>query len=928
MSDQSVCTRCGFAGSPEARYCARCGRALIPPRARLATSTGRWFDHLPPRYLGLVGLIASIPIGALAHQLLVDPGLLFSLSHLSLVLIIGIGSGYLGWQWDGLPSNRARLMRLLVVFIAVGLLLVALGQIDKAAFDLLIPPGQTVVSDIPGVHIEATDHIRRMSVDAPPYGTLTAIYAVSVGAASNLIHRLYTTLRTREREMDNLRENLLAQVQDTAAQQERNRLARELHDSIKQQIFSISMSAAAAEARWESDPQGARAALGDLRSVAHEAMVEMNALLQQLSPAPLEKVGLIQALRDQCEALGYRTGAQVTAEFGTLPPNDRLPAGAQESVFRIAQEAFSNIARHARAERVNLYLGLNNDENALVLTIEDDGQGFDPKTSKEGMGLDNIRQRMRSLNGELALKSDLDQGTRLQVTVPLVKSSTRQGDETPKQNHILNKVCLVGLAGGLALIATLFYPLYVNLPAYVAGWLTGSQLLSLALEIAAAPVTIATGFLAARWARPGTRQTGALFGALAGSVAGIVLYLGIGAAAAGVVGSGELLRHGILPVTGEGEMAHLVVKTTIGVIWWSYTAFWATLLAGIGLGAVGGLLAPVDARPSNLQLRSAVRVMLIPGIWFSTLLLVFNVLVLSPLEETIQSSIVTHAIPLDTILPPQSVSLWPIGSAAVFFLVPLIVLYLLSRSNVDARDRITLNSAQATTIVFGLLCFSMASYLLIVSPGLSISLSSPLGIAIIVTAAASLALGGGYLATFTRIRQKRRSLGFTDHVPILQIVAGGGVLWSLAMIIFGVSLPLPWVVVVGVVIIIVDAAILVIIRRQPKQPSSNGSTLERLQSTASQMISTGIGAAMAMIAPLAPSNSSGVSLFAILTQVDIVLVDYKPSPAMIELVRDAYLIQARLAVIMLVGGVAAVGLLMLAISGIIAFVKYRISREG
>jgi hypothetical protein len=64
-------------------------------------------------------------------------------------------------------------------------------------------------------------------------------------------------------------------------------------------------------------------------------MVEMNALLQQLSPAPLEKVGLVQTLRDQCEALGYRTGAQVTAEFGALPPNDRLPMGAQESVFRI-----------------------------------------------------------------------------------------------------------------------------------------------------------------------------------------------------------------------------------------------------------------------------------------------------------------------------------------------------------------------------------------------------------------------------------------------------------------------------------------------------------------------------------------------------------------------------------------------------------------
>lgn len=936
MSDQSVCTRCGYAGSPEARYCARCGRALIPPRTHLATSTGRWFNNLPPRYLGLVGLAASIPIGVLAHHLLVDTGLLFSLSHLSLVLIIGAGSVHLGWQWKRLPSNRARLMRVLVIFIAVGLLLVALGRVDKAAFDLLVPPGQTVVSDIPGVHIEAIDGVRRIFVDARPYWLLAAIFAVIVGTASSLVRRLYTTLMTREREVHDLRENLLAQVQDTAAQQERNRLARELHDSIKQQIFSISMSAAAVEAHWGTDPQRAQAALGDLRSVAHEAMVEMNALLQQLSPAPLEKVGLVQALRDQCEALGYRTGAQVTTKFGALPPNDRLPAGAQESIFRIVQEAFSNTARHARAGQVGLYLGLRDDGDALMLSIHDDGQGFDPHAVKDGMGLDNIRQRVIALKGDLSIDSDLNKGTGLQITIPLVKSSTHQGEMVPKQNHILNKVCLIGLAGGLTLIATLFYPLYVLLPGdYVEGWITGSQLLSLALEIAAALVAVATGFLAARWARPGSRQTGALFGALAGSVAGIVLYLGIGAAAAGLVGSGALLRHGLMPAAGKDELAHLVVGTTVGILWWSHTVFWASLLAGIGLGAAGGLLAPVAAKPSNLSMRSAVRMLLIPGIWINTLYLIFSVMVLSLLEQIIQNMIVVHIIPLDAILPPQSVSLWPIGSATVFYLVSLIALYFLSRGDVDAQDRIKLDAAQTTAIVFGLLSFGMASCLLIVSPGLSISLSSPLGIVVIITAAASLVLGGGYLVTFVRVRQQRRSLGFIGHPPILQIVAAVGVLWSLGMIVWGVSLPLSWGVAVGVIITIVDVVLLVALRRQPRHPSPNATTLAGLQSTASQMISTGIGSALAMMAPIAPTSSSGMSILTIVTRANAVLASYDaptqspvPGPTMAELVRDAYLAQARLALIMLAGGVAAVGLLMLAISGIIVFIKHRVSRDG
>ena len=78
----------------------------------------------------------------------------------------------------------------------------------------------------------------------------------------------------------------------------------------------------------------------------------MEAMLQQLRPTPLENVGLVDALRKQVEALQYRTGAYVTTEFGDLPDNDTLLPGAQEAIFRIAQEALNNIARHARAKNI------------------------------------------------------------------------------------------------------------------------------------------------------------------------------------------------------------------------------------------------------------------------------------------------------------------------------------------------------------------------------------------------------------------------------------------------------------------------------------------------------------------------------------------------------------------------------------------------
>ncbi|MEZ4737202.1 MAG: Clp protease N-terminal domain-containing protein [Caldilineaceae bacterium] len=153
-------------------------------------------------------------------------------------------------------------------------------------------------------------------------------------------------------------------------QAERNRLARDLHDSVKQQLFSISISAAAVRERLENDPAGAVAALADVQQSAQAAMVEIDALLHQLSPAPLATIGLIEALREQCEALGYRTGAAVTTTFGTLPPTDRLPTGTQEAIFRMAQEALSNVARHARANEVQVQLELVADENLLRLEVQ------------------------------------------------------------------------------------------------------------------------------------------------------------------------------------------------------------------------------------------------------------------------------------------------------------------------------------------------------------------------------------------------------------------------------------------------------------------------------------------------------------------------------------------------------------------------------
>jgi signal transduction histidine kinase len=282
----------------------------------------------------------------------------------------------------------------------------------------------------------------------------------------------FDKLLARERDTGTLREQLVQQVVTTAAQEERNRLARDLHDSIKQQIFSVGISAAAAQARWEHDPEGAKAALGDVRRSAQEAMVEMRALLQQLGPAPLEKVGLIQALRDQCEALSYRTGAQVVTEFGELPADERLPIGAQESIFRIAQEALGNVARHARAQNVNVRFGVMENGNDLgaqyiaplqdvphiYLEVIDDGQGFEANQPPSGMGLGNMRTRAASLGGTMDLQSQPSKGTTLRMCIPLVKSESSPVDESlmsPYTRKMLNRAIAARWTGTLMSIFVL-----------------------------------------------------------------------------------------------------------------------------------------------------------------------------------------------------------------------------------------------------------------------------------------------------------------------------------------------------------------------------------------------------------------------------------------------------------------------------------------
>jgi signal transduction histidine kinase len=210
------------------------------------------------------------------------------------------------------------------------------------------------------------------------------------------------------------------EIREAAGQEERNRLAQDLHDSVKQQIYSVQANLATAEARWNDDTAGARSAIEHARRAAREAMAEMSALLDRLRRDPIESVGLVEALRRQCEALGFQTGATVATSFGDLPPSSSLPSGAMTPVFRIAQEALANIARHARAKTVALQLGADAGRNALLLEIRDDGCGFDLPSSSAGMGLRNMRLRAEEIGADLEILSRDGNGSIVRLWLPLI----------------------------------------------------------------------------------------------------------------------------------------------------------------------------------------------------------------------------------------------------------------------------------------------------------------------------------------------------------------------------------------------------------------------------------------------------------------------------------------------------------------------------
>lgn len=220
---------------------------------------------------------------------------------------------------------------------------------------------------------------------------------------------------------ETLRGELLHQIV-SAQERERQRIARELHDGTGQTLTALGLGFAAASENVQHNPDLASAQLAELKVMSTQALQELRDLIRDLRPSILDDLGLVPALKSQVQLFEERTG--VRAELVLNGRRQRVQPEIETIVFRIAQEALTNVAKHAHASQVTVQIGFA--ETVLNLEVRDDGQGFVPQTvfvasegNHQAWGLLGMQERVALVGGTCVVHSEPGQGTAVEVSIPI-----------------------------------------------------------------------------------------------------------------------------------------------------------------------------------------------------------------------------------------------------------------------------------------------------------------------------------------------------------------------------------------------------------------------------------------------------------------------------------------------------------------------------
>jgi signal transduction histidine kinase len=210
---------------------------------------------------------------------------------------------------------------------------------------------------------------------------------------------------------------LYERARELSVIEERNRLARDLHDSVVQKLFGIALTAESAATLLDRSAEAARGEVERLQALTQDAIAELRSLVFQLRPAAIESEGLAAALAKHVDVLGRVHRLPIALEHSGDP---RLRPGVDEELFKIAQEALHNALRHAAAEHVRVRL--EERPEVVALSVADDGRGFDPEAPtlrSRSLGLTSMEERAHALGGALRIASAPGAGTTVDLELPL-----------------------------------------------------------------------------------------------------------------------------------------------------------------------------------------------------------------------------------------------------------------------------------------------------------------------------------------------------------------------------------------------------------------------------------------------------------------------------------------------------------------------------
>jgi len=412
-------------------------------------------DALEPGVLAVLRLFAVLWLGRavlfIARQL-VWPAARFStmqsqeLAALNMALLLG----YLLWPW-----LRRRLGR---AYLPLALVIASVGPILTAYWSAPAPPAP--IADAPALAVAVLELFPVLAVSLVVIAwqyNLRSVVLFSLGTAlldlpqawwlvgpdqaeffyfvptlglrtvsfliiGYMVTQIMSTQRQQRRSLTEANVKLAhyaATLEHLTTSRERNRLARELHDTLAHTLSAVAVQLEAVHSLWESDPAQARAMLDRSLNATRTGLTETRRALQALRSTPLEDLGLALAIRQLADSVAERSRLAVDVQAPARL--DDLAPDVEQCVYRVAQEALENAAQHAQARRVAVRLDMGEEPAArrLTLTVSDDGAGFDPADVDNGyhLGLRGMRERAEMAGGTLEVASAPGQGTTVRLIV-------------------------------------------------------------------------------------------------------------------------------------------------------------------------------------------------------------------------------------------------------------------------------------------------------------------------------------------------------------------------------------------------------------------------------------------------------------------------------------------------------------------------------